>query len=327
MKLALLKRPFAWILIGFIAYAYISNPNKRPKPPQETPETAAVEDEVSVSPDQKEPGIIDKPVDKLVKTLVKTDTGKAFVRAMAEQSLKKKYGDADVSASLAQEKKQLLTIDRLSGEGAFAHCGSTVTIRYDAYTDQGITIDSTKTGSPLTFTVGDHRVIPGLENGIIGMKKGGVRRIAIPSYLAYDGPTFDHALVKDGTPLLMDVEMVQVEAGQQPTSATIVIQDITPGSGDTEVICGSNVGATYRITTSDGKEAHGALAFQVGKGTVPQGIERGVIGMKAGGVRNLTIPQELLTFNGTPSLPASLVLPKEGSLIIELTLTGMGIGK
>jgi hypothetical protein len=38
---------------------------------------------------------------------------------------------------------------------------------------------------PLTFQVGSNVALPGFESGIIGMKKGGIRRIIVPSELGY----------------------------------------------------------------------------------------------------------------------------------------------
>lgn len=38
---------------------------------------------------------------------------------------------------------------------------------------------------PLSINLGKGEVLPGLESGIIGMKKGGIRRIIIPADLAY----------------------------------------------------------------------------------------------------------------------------------------------
>ena len=42
-------------------------------------------------------------------------------------------------------------------------------------------------GTPLLFTVGDGTVIPGLESGIDGMTKGGIRRIIVPAEQGYGG--------------------------------------------------------------------------------------------------------------------------------------------
>jgi len=38
---------------------------------------------------------------------------------------------------------------------------------------------------PLTVNLGKGEVIPGLESGLVGMKKGGIRRLIIPANLAY----------------------------------------------------------------------------------------------------------------------------------------------
>lgn len=40
-------------------------------------------------------------------------------------------------------------------------------------------------GTPLVFTVGQNVALPGLESGILGMKKGGIRRIIVPADVGY----------------------------------------------------------------------------------------------------------------------------------------------
>jgi len=40
---------------------------------------------------------------------------------------------------------------------------------------------------PLTINLGKGEALPGLESGLIGMKKGGIRRILVPADLAYSG--------------------------------------------------------------------------------------------------------------------------------------------
>ena len=68
--------------------------------------------------------------------------------------------------------------------------GNTVSIQCNGRlinTNAGITFYNTKTNNPdgfgaipLTFTLGQQAALPGLEFGLIGMKKGGIRRIVIP---------------------------------------------------------------------------------------------------------------------------------------------------
>mmetsp|Transcript_9344 Transcript_9344/g.16892 ORF Transcript_9344/g.16892 Transcript_9344/m.16892 type:complete len:221 (-) Transcript_9344:96-758(-) len=40
-------------------------------------------------------------------------------------------------------------------------------------------------GTPLIFTVGDGTVLPGLDSGVVGMTKGGIRRIIVPADVGY----------------------------------------------------------------------------------------------------------------------------------------------
>lgn len=58
-------------------------------------------------------------------------------------------------------------------------------------------------GLPVTFTVGDGTALPGLETGILGMKKGGIRRIIVPPELGYAR--------KGGGPILQPIPVNAVD--------------------------------------------------------------------------------------------------------------------
>lgn len=65
---------------------------------------------------------------------------------------------------------------------------STVVIHYTLGTTgarNGWRIDSSYDRDPLTFKLGRGEVIKGLEEGVLGMRKGGKRRLVIPSSLGY----------------------------------------------------------------------------------------------------------------------------------------------
>jgi FKBP-type peptidyl-prolyl cis-trans isomerase len=49
------------------------------------------------------------------------------------------------------------------------------------YDTKSVDPDGFGEGRPLTFVVGDGTVLPGLESGILGMTKGGIRRVIVPS--------------------------------------------------------------------------------------------------------------------------------------------------
>jgi FKBP-type peptidyl-prolyl cis-trans isomerase len=57
----------------------------------------------------------------------------------------------------------------------------------------GVVFYNTKTNNPdgfgpipLTLQLGIGQAVPGLESGLVGMKKGGIRRIIVPQELAYN---------------------------------------------------------------------------------------------------------------------------------------------
>ena len=82
--------------------------------------------------------------------------------------------------------------DLAVGEGAEAASGSLVTVTYTgwlynaAQPDQkGTQFDSSAGLTPFSFTVGNGSVIAGWDQGIVGMKVGGLRRLVIPSSLGY----------------------------------------------------------------------------------------------------------------------------------------------
>ncbi len=83
--------------------------------------------------------------------------------------------------------KQLKTKDLIVGTGAEAKTGSAVTVNYvGTLYSTGKEFDSSwKRNEPFPFTLGKGQVIPGWEQGVVGMKVGGRRELIIPPSLAY----------------------------------------------------------------------------------------------------------------------------------------------
>ena len=79
------------------------------------------------------------------------------------------------------------------GEGLDVDVGKRVNIQWSLKRSNGYSIDSSSNhdGVPFIFTVGAspssglQRGVPGLDQGIRGMKVGGIRRIVFPPELAY----------------------------------------------------------------------------------------------------------------------------------------------
>ena len=70
---------------------------------------------------------------------------------------------------------------------AQAKTGDTVHIHYTGRLDDGTVFDSSQDRAPLSFTLGEGRVIPGFEAAVTGMEPGESKVAEIPSAQAY-GP-------------------------------------------------------------------------------------------------------------------------------------------
>lgn len=101
--------------------------------------------------------------------------------------------------------------DIKTGTGAEAVKGSTVSVHYTGwFTSGGKPFDSSVGGAPLSFKIGEGRVIKGWEEGITGMKVGGKRQLRIPPDLAYGERGYPGAIPPMST-LVFDVELVGVK--------------------------------------------------------------------------------------------------------------------
>jgi peptidylprolyl isomerase len=82
----------------------------------------------------------------------------------------------------------LESADLITGTGPAAKAGDSVTVQYVLATySSGKTIQSSWTGQPFTFTLDStpEQVIPGWDQGVVGMQVGGRRELIIPPSLGY----------------------------------------------------------------------------------------------------------------------------------------------
>jgi len=82
---------------------------------------------------------------------------------------------------------KLVTKEIVTGTGAEAKTGSAVAVNYvGALYKTGKVFDASwKRNEPFTFALGKGQVIPGWEQGVVGMKVGGRRELIIPAALGY----------------------------------------------------------------------------------------------------------------------------------------------
>ena len=104
----------------------------------------------------------------------------------------------------------LQTIDIIPGTGAEVPAGATITAHYTgALCKNGIIFQSSHDfGQPVTF--GLDQVIRGWTEGVPGMKVGGMRRLIIPSEMAY-GSVRAAANIPPNSDLVFDIELVDIK--------------------------------------------------------------------------------------------------------------------
>lgn len=82
--------------------------------------------------------------------------------------------------------EKLIIEDIVEGTGPGVAVGDRISVHYTGKFEDGTVFDSSvERGEPIDFTCGVGMVIPGWDQGLIGLKKGGKRRLSIPYALAY----------------------------------------------------------------------------------------------------------------------------------------------
>lgn len=83
--------------------------------------------------------------------------------------------------------KELVIEDLEEGDGAEAKTGDQVSVQYVGVNyETGEEFDASyDRGQPFPFELGAGEVIPGWDEGVVGMKEGGRRQLVIPPDLAY----------------------------------------------------------------------------------------------------------------------------------------------
>jgi FKBP-type peptidyl-prolyl cis-trans isomerase FkpA len=83
-------------------------------------------------------------------------------------------------------------VDLTPGTGTAAADNLNLTVDYTGWLfdpsksdNKGLVFDTTIGKTPFTFTLGVGQVIKGWDQGLVGMKVGGVRRLVVPPSLAY----------------------------------------------------------------------------------------------------------------------------------------------
>ncbi len=106
----------------------------------------------------------------------------------------------------------LYFIPEKPGKGPHPKPGDKVSVHYTGYLLNGTKFDSSRDrGKPFEFILGKHQVIPGWDEGIALLRKGGTAKLIIPSSLAYGARNMGP--IPPFSTLVFDVQLMDIKPG------------------------------------------------------------------------------------------------------------------
>ncbi len=125
------------------------------------------------------------------------------------------YPSPDQTAIGIQESTPIVTSlqiqDEVVGSGQEAITGDTVSVHYTGWLLDGKKFDSSlDRGEPFEFVLGQGNVIQGWDQGVVGMKVGGKRKLTIPADLAYGAQGIGSVIPPDSA-LIFEVELLAIK--------------------------------------------------------------------------------------------------------------------
>jgi FKBP-type peptidyl-prolyl cis-trans isomerase FkpA len=121
-------------------------------------------------------------------------------------------------AATGTDNMPMQKIDLSPGNGAEIKSGQNALVHYTGWLydaaapeNKGKKFDSSvDRDEPFEFPVGAGMVIKGWDEGVVGMKVGGKRRLVIPPEMGYGARGAGGGLIPPGATLVFDVELVEI---------------------------------------------------------------------------------------------------------------------
>ncbi|MCD4498216.1 FKBP-type peptidyl-prolyl cis-trans isomerase [Chromobacterium vaccinii] len=106
--------------------------------------------------------------------------------------------------------EELKIEDLVVGEGKEAVRGALITSHYTGWLEDGTKFDSSvDKGRPFQCVIGTGRVIKGWDQGMMGMRVGGKRKLWVPAHLAYGERQIGDRIPANSN-LVFEIELLEV---------------------------------------------------------------------------------------------------------------------
>ncbi len=120
-----------------------------------------------------------------------------------------KIKSTPVAQAPVQREDGLVTQVLATGNGDEARRGDKITVHFvGTLLDGGVFDSSRAKNAPFSFWVGERQVIEGLDDGLLGMHEGEVRRITVPPALGYGADSKPD--IAPNSTLIFEVELLDV---------------------------------------------------------------------------------------------------------------------
>ncbi|HHO53453.1 MAG TPA: FKBP-type peptidyl-prolyl cis-trans isomerase [Deltaproteobacteria bacterium] len=236
--------------------------------------------------------------------------------------------------ALIEHESGLQTWDIAPGRGQPPIEGQIVVVEYTGWLDGQVIDSSYQRLDPLRFAVGSGRVLPGLDEGVRQMRRGGLRQLVIPPELAFGERGVPDKIPADATLIyeikLLDILELRDEPPEPPEPGWLTgadglqTADLSLGPGPTlrpdktavldytMWVEAPSLETRTRIDSSLERPA----PVKAGPGALLPGWEAGMRGMRVGGHRLIRLPPAL-AFGDEGKPPA---IPPGATLILEVYL-------
>ncbi len=221
--------------------------------------------------------------------------------------------------SSSSEEGEVVITDLVEGNGQVIDPGHTLITSYIGRFVDGTVFDTSEEhGEDWIFTLGVGQVIEGWDEGLVGMKVGGTRRLEIPSHMAFgkNGQCFSDGscAVPPNTDVVYEISVIDI-------FDEVIVEEIILGDGEiaenSDVLFVEYIGQLRDGTVFDATALSGSeFVFTLGAGQVIPGWDQGILGMKVGGKRRIKIPPVL----GYGAFGAGSAIPPFAVLLFEIEL-------
>jgi len=195
-------------LIGFVVYKELNSQHST-----EVAKVAGEKTEISSSDNKPSPGNLSTPSsEKTIPPNVGQSTPSNSLNNTKQPALLKPEQFGEYESYVDSDK--YLRIDSKVGTGAEAITGKKVAVFYKGWLTNGQIFDESRkdesgTLQPFIFTPGRGEVIVGWDEGILGMKVGGTRRLVLPPKAAYGEQ--GQGTIPPNSVLIFDIQLLEVE--------------------------------------------------------------------------------------------------------------------